>query len=336
MQAAADMPRPVGARCRDAAVCLALALLVASWLCAPALGQPAHGQPAPGQPEPGQPLPGQPGPGLLGPEQPAPEHPGPVLPAPGRPAPGRPAPGQPVPGQPAPGQPGPELPGPAPHVCGLQFNTSIDNFSARPASMACMRARRSALRLLPACSRLRCPALEQHGASVRQCWAWARGSVYHTGPGQLDTAHVPVRQGLGRYAARVLRDVPLGLLRAGALRPHPPLRHARALGARAHTEGPGAAQWGGESCVWQWCQRQDGCATANGSVPQRTCMTSRQESFPLTWQPGTVISGAPHGPPAGAGAAAHRLPARPARACQESCGERASRPQVRARPCEAK
>ena len=38
MQAAADMPRPVGARCRDAAVCLALALLVASWLCAPAHG----------------------------------------------------------------------------------------------------------------------------------------------------------------------------------------------------------------------------------------------------------------------------------------------------------
>jgi len=151
MQAAADMPRPVGARCRDAAVCLALALLVASWLCAPAHGQPAHGQPAPGQPEPG----------LLGPEQPALEHPGPGLPAPGRPAPGRPAPGQPAPVQPAPGQPGPELPGPASHVCGLQFNTSIDNFSARPASMACMRARRSAVPLLPTCS----PALPCVGAA---------------------------------------------------------------------------------------------------------------------------------------------------------------------------
>jgi len=158
MQAAADMPRPVGARCRDAAVCLALALLVASWLCAPAHGQPAHGQPAPGQPEPG----------LLGPEQPALEHPGPGLPAPGRPAPGRPAPGQPAPVQPAPGQPGPELPGPLPHVCGLQFNTSIDNFSAGPASVACMRARRSAVLVLPmlACTAPRWSSMERASANA--------------------------------------------------------------------------------------------------------------------------------------------------------------------------
>ncbi|KAK9834144.1 hypothetical protein WJX81_002606 [Elliptochloris bilobata] len=44
-------------------------------------------------------------------------------------------------------------------------------------------------------------------------------------------------------------------------------------------------------CVWQWCRMPDGCQTANGTVLQKTCMTSRQESFPMDWQDGTMVSG---------------------------------------------
>lgn len=49
----------------------------------------------------------------------------------------------------------------------------------------------------------------------------------------------------------------------------------------------------GESCVWQWCNKPEGCQTANGTVPLKACMTSRQENFPITRQDGTVVSGAP-------------------------------------------
>ena len=47
----------------------------------------------------------------------------------------------------------------------------------------------------------------------------------------------------------------------------------------------------GEACVWQWCRVPEGCATANGTVPVKTCMTSRQENFPIDWQNGTTVSG---------------------------------------------
>ncbi|KAK9831443.1 hypothetical protein WJX81_005925 [Elliptochloris bilobata] len=47
----------------------------------------------------------------------------------------------------------------------------------------------------------------------------------------------------------------------------------------------------GETCVWQWCRVPEGCQTANGTVPEKTCMTSRQEVFPIDWQNGTVVSG---------------------------------------------
>ncbi|KAK9834180.1 hypothetical protein WJX81_006227 [Elliptochloris bilobata] len=45
------------------------------------------------------------------------------------------------------------------------------------------------------------------------------------------------------------------------------------------------------SCVWQWCRKPQGCQTASGNVPHRTCMTSRREAFPAEWQNCTAVSG---------------------------------------------
>lgn len=286
MQAAADMPRPVGARCRDAAVCLALALLVASWLCAPAHGL-GH-----------VPRPGSLCPGCSGLSSQRPSTPALCCRRRGGPRRGGQRQGSPHPCSRRPGSRGLSCPGPC-RTCAACSSTRALTTSVRgpPPWRACERAARLCPCSPPA--RLHCPALEQHGAGVRQCWAWARRSVYHTGPGQLDTAHVPVRQGLGRHAARVLRDVSLGLLRAGARRF---AAAARALCAWVRAEGTAARSGAGR-------------AACGSGASGRTAVPRQTGACRSAWQPGTVISGAARGPPARAGAAGGAPPAGAPCAC---------------------